>query len=206
MNSPKPKSMLVTSEMMQEAGIIPELFTGGACNIQSYTGPIRNPGRDWLAAWLDEKGVSYFDPQIHPSTHGREYVWGIDGPQEKRARERAKLRIYEITAETISAITMLEIMDDARAGRTSIVWYNGGKIFAPLGIGDHDQLKKNEALKRNVGNMVYSHLLAYINAGRQLRDEIRMMLADCLCVVFVNSADELKSAISYFLSKLKQDY
>jgi hypothetical protein len=50
----KPTSMLITSEMMQQ-GAMPQLFTGGACNIQDVTGPIRNPGRDPLATWLDEK-------------------------------------------------------------------------------------------------------------------------------------------------------
>lgn len=127
----KPKSRLITSEMMQK-GEIPLLFTGGACNIQDVSGPVRNPGRDPLAHWLDEQGWSYFDPQIHPSTHGREYVWGIDGPQEKRARDEAKLRIYEITATTISAVTMLEIMDDARRNLKSVVWFNEGKISRRL--------------------------------------------------------------------------
>ncbi|HZM24741.1 MAG TPA: hypothetical protein VFC02_23530, partial [Anaerolineales bacterium] len=89
------KSLLITSEMM-EAGEMPLLFVGGASNIQSPSGPVRNPGRDTLARWLDHQGWSYFDPQIHPSTHGRDYIWGIDGPQEKRARELAKLRVYEI--------------------------------------------------------------------------------------------------------------
>ena len=53
------KSMLVTSEMMQ-AGIAPLLFTGGASNIQGPTGPIRNPGRDPLAKWLDENDNANF--------------------------------------------------------------------------------------------------------------------------------------------------
>lgn len=193
------KSMLVTSEMMQ-AGIAPLLFTGGASNIQGPSGPIRNPGRDPLAKWLDEKGWSYFDPQIHPSTHGRDYIWGIDGPQEKKAREKAKLRVYEITATTIAAVTMLEIMDDARRGRKSIVWFNGGKTFAPIGLGDRDEIKKNEELRQEVGEMVYSHLVAYVNAGRQLRYELMLMLADCPHIIFANSFDELKAAIFYLVS------
>ena len=195
-----PKSLLVTSEMMKE-GVTPLLFTGGACNIQDVSGPIRNPGRDPLARWLDEQGWSYFDPQIHPSTHGRDYVWGIDGPQEKKAREQARLRIYELTATTIAAVTMLEIMDDARVGRTSIVWFNGGKTFAPIGLGDRDQIRENHLLRRRVGEMVYTHLVAYVNAGRQLRNELPLMLADCAWIVFVNSFDELKAAITYLLSE-----
>jgi len=198
MSNLKPKSMLITSEMMQE-GVIPQLFTGGACNIQDLSGPIRNPGRDPLAAWLDEQKISYFDPQIHPITHGRDYIWGIDGHQEKKAREQAKLRVYEITATTIAAITMLEVMDDARLGRVSIVWFNGGKSFAPIGLGDRDQIRRNEPFKQTVGNMAYSHLVAYVIAGCQLRDELLLMLANCPKTVFVNSLDELKMVIAHLI-------
>lgn len=195
---PNSNSKLITSEMMQN-GEKPLLFTGGACNIQDVSGPMRNPGRDPLAAWLDEQGWSYFDPQIHPSTHGRDYVWGIDGPQEKRAREDAKLRIYEITTTTISAVTMLEIMDDARRNLKSIVWFNGGNNFAPIGLGDRDALLNNHTLRQHVGEMIYSHLRAYIDAGRQLRNELLLMLADCPSIVVVNSFDELKTVIDYLL-------
>lgn len=196
-----PKSMLVTSEMMQE-GVTPLLFTGGASNIQDTDGPIRNPGRDPLAAWLDEQGWSYFEPQIHPSTHGREYVWGIDGPQEKRAREIAKLRVYEITATTIAAVTMFEIMDDARQGRYSIVWFNEGRTFAPIGLGNRNEIKNNKNLQLKIGNTAYYHLVAYVSAGSQLRDELTLMLNDCQHIVFVNSLDELKTTIAYLLKKL----
>lgn len=196
-----PKSMLVTSEMMQE-GVTPLLFTGGASNIQDTDGPIRNPGRDPLAAWLDEQGWSYFEPQIHPSTHGREYVWGIDGPQEKRAREIAKLRVYEITATTIAAVTMFEIMDDARQGRYSIVWFNEGRTFAPIGLGNRNEIKNNKNLQLKIGNTAYYHLVAYVSAGSQLRDELTLMLNDCQHIVFVNSLDELRTTIAYLLKKL----
>jgi hypothetical protein len=39
------KSLLITSEAMQ-AGKKPLLFIGGASNIQSPSGPVRNQGRD----------------------------------------------------------------------------------------------------------------------------------------------------------------
>lgn len=201
MDRNRTKSMLVTSEMMQK-GKIPLLFTGGACNIQSLTGPIRNPGRDPLTAWLDAQGWSYYDPQIHPSTHGREYVWGIDGPEEKRARKLAQLRVYEITADTIAAVSVMEIMDDARVGRHSIVWFNGGQTFAPPGLGDLDQLVKNKALQQQIGEMAYQHLLAYLKAGRQIRHELPLMLAECPHIVFVNSFDELQKAITILIPKL----
>lgn len=192
---PKVPSKLVTSEKMQ-AGATPLLFTGGACNIQDVSGPVRNPGRDPLAAWLDQKGWSYFDPQIHPVTHGREYAWEKDGPQEKRARELARLRVYEITATTISAVAMLEIMDDARRGWQSIVWFNGGENFAPIGLGDYRQLSADKELERNIGKTAYSHLLAYVNAGRHIRLEVPKMLTDCPHISFVFNLKDLKKAIS----------
>jgi len=194
----EPKSMLVTSEMMRE-GEKPVLFTGGACNIQQVSGPIRNPGRDPLARWLDRKGWSYFDPQIHPSTHGREYAWEIDGPQEKFAREKARLRVYEITPSTIASVAMLEIMDDARWGRTSIVWFHGGRSFSPIGLGDRDALRENESLRIEVGEMAYHHLVAYVSAGSQLRKELTQMLRGCPHIVFVDSFDELRREISRLL-------
>lgn len=187
-------SRLITSEMMQ-AGQKPTLFIGGACNIQTAEGPMRNPGRDPLASWLDELGLSYFDPQIHPTTHGRDYIWEIDGPREKQAREEAKLRVYEITATTIAAISMMEIMDDARHGRVAVVWFNEGRTFAPLGLGSRDEFKNNDPLRQKVGETAYSHLLAYINAGRQMRGEIVTLLADSPHIIFVDSLDEVKTTI-----------
>ena len=195
---PKNQSKLVTSEMMQE-GVKPLLFTGGACNIQDTSGPVRNPGRDPLAAWLNQKGWSYFDPQIHPTTHGRGYEWEKDGPQEKRARELARLRVYEITATTISAVAMLEIMDDARLGRDSIVWFNGGEDFAPIGLGNYEKLSADKELAQKIGETAHSHLLAYVNAGRHIRLEVPKMLADCPYISIVYSLEDLKKAISAIL-------
>ena len=195
------KSLLVTSEMMQ-AGDMPLLFVGGASNIQTITGPIRNPGRDPLARWLDEQGWSYFDPQIHYATHGRDYIWGIDGPQEKIAREITKLRVYEINPYTIAAVSVMEVMDDARLGRNSIVWYNGGRIFAPLGLGDRDELRNNHELRERIGDMAYWHLDAYVNAGRHIRIELPKMLEGCKNIIFVESFDEVKSVITILMKKL----
>ena len=195
------KSLLITSEMMQE-GKMPVLFIGGASNIQSPHGPIRNIGRDSLAKWLDHQGWTYFDPQIHPSTHGREYIWGIDGPQEKRARELVKLRVYEISPYTIAAVSIMEIMDDARRGRISIVWYHGGRRFSPQGLGDRDELRNNQQLRQRIGEMAYWHLDAYINAGRHIRIELPKMLEDCQNIIFVDSFDEVKTVITTLLKKL----
>jgi hypothetical protein len=192
------KPLLVTSEMMNE-GVSPLLFTGGACNIQAPDGPVRNPGRDRLAVWLDEQAYSYFDPQIHPTTHGRAYQWELDGPNEKLARETAKLRIYEVTATTIGAVSMMEIMDDARHGRKSIVWFHGGRSFAPIGLGNRDELRDNSELRQQVGELAFSHLLAYVNAGRLIRNELTIMMADCPHIIMVDNYEEVKEAITHLL-------
>lgn len=195
------ESLLVTSEMMQ-AGEMPLLFIGGASNIQTPTGPTRNTGRDQLARWLNEQGWSYFDPQIHLSTHGRDYIWGIDGPQEKIAREAAKLRVYEINPFTIAAVSIMEVMDDARLGRISIVWYHGGRIFTPPGLGSRDDLRGNQELRQQIGETAYWHLDAYINAGRHIRIELPKMLEGVKNIVFLESFDEVKTAITIILRRL----
>lgn len=194
-------SHLVTSEMMQ-AGEIPLLFIGGASNIQTPEGPVRNTGRDQLSRWLDNRGWSYFDPQIHPSTHGRDYIWGIDGPQEKKARELAKLRLYEINPFTIAAVSIMEVMDDARRKRVSVVWYNGGRLFKPHGIGDRDELRNNESFRQQIGETAYWHLDAYVNAGRHIRVELYKMLQDSENIVIAESFDEVKSVLTVLMERL----
>ena len=191
----EPKSMLVTSEMMQ-AGIAPLLFTGGASNIQGPTGPMRNPGPGSTGegGLMKRAGPISIPKFIHRLMDA---IISGESMDHKRRRpgKKAKLRVYEITATTIAAVTMLEIMDDARRGRKSIVWFNEGKTFAPIGLGDRDEIMKNAELRQEVGEMVYSHLVAYVNAGRQLRYELTLMLADCSHIIFANSFDELKAAI-----------
>jgi hypothetical protein len=125
---------------------------------------------------------------------------GIDGPQEKRAREMAKLRVYELNPFTITAVSIMEIMDDARRQRLSVVWYNGGRLFEPPG--DCDDLRSNEKLRDQIGDMAYWHLDAYINPGRHIRIELPKLLEDCLNIVFVESFDEAKSAVAVLAKKL----
>lgn len=191
----EPETTLVTSEMMKE-GNRPLLFTGGACNIQGPDGAVRNPGRDRLARWLEERGWSYFDPQIHPSTHGRDYVFELDGPQESVARANACLRVYEILPTNIGAISILEVMDDARRGRESVVWFHGGRDFEPNELGERDVLKANDELRRRVGGLVFHHLVAHADAGRQMRCYLTVMLEDCPLITFVDSFEELKYALN----------
>ena len=53
-----------------------QVFSGGACNIRDDQGRLlRNQERDAINDWLTEQGIKFFDPQIHPDTHGEEYVY-----------------------------------------------------------------------------------------------------------------------------------
>lgn len=93
---------------------------------------------------------------------------------------------------------MLEILEDAWRGRQSVVWINGGHDFAPPGLGDLEQLNQNVDLRHQIGEGIYYHLLAYVNAGRQIRRELRLMLADSTRIRWVSSLEELKSAVAKF--------
>ncbi len=190
--------MLVTSEMLLD-GHEPLLFLGGACNVQGPEGPERNPGRDPLARWLDERGWSYFDPQIHPSTHGRGYAFEIDGRQEGRARAVARLRLYEILPVTHGSVTMLEVLDDARRGRDSVVWFHGGREFVPTGLGDLPRLRRDTELRERLGEQLFHHLVAYVGSGRHLRRHMEVMVGDSPHVVLVDSLSEVKRQVEAFL-------
>ena len=186
-----PKEMLVTSEQFKE-GRMPDVFLGGACSMVTAKGHERNPGRDPAADWLDQQKLSYFDPQIHPDTHGRDYIYELDGPVEKAARALARLRIYEITPWSLASVTMFEILDDVRRGRVSLVWFNGGEDYAPFGIGSTDDVRTDEDLEDRMGNPAHAHLVGILKAGRRMRKELQAMTADYPKLMFVRSLDELK--------------
>ena len=90
-----------------------KVFSGGACNYLDDRGVLqRNPVRDLVNDHLTEEGVFFFDPQIHPETHGVEYDFAIHGPLEVAARQAAKINLYEISPYTLGGITSLEIASD----------------------------------------------------------------------------------------------
>ena len=183
------------------AGKKPSVCLAGACTIQTAAGGVRNVGRDELAAWLDDQKVGYFEVQIHQDTHGRGYDWGLDGPNEKKARSEAKLRVYELRPDVLSVVTAMEILDDARRGRQSIVWFHdGGETFAPHGLGDRDQLKADSATwTESAGQLAYQHLYAYVNGGRALRNELKAMLADAPTIHFVTGDNAAVQRLIYAL-------
>ena len=184
---------LVTSEDLY-AGKRVDLFLGGACNLRRAEGLMRNTGRDELEAWLDSQGWTYYDPQIHPSTHGREYDWARDSEAEKQARAMASLRVYEIIPETLGATTMLEIFDDAVRQRPSVVWLDGAG-FTLSDLGQAATFKADEAQRSHLGPVIHGHLLDLLKTGERLRKELRRMLADNPHIRFADSLDQVKSII-----------
>lgn len=188
----KPNWRVTTSEMMQ-MGVIPQVTLGGACGIVCSSGIIRNTGRDLLGETLSLKGISFFEVQIAPSTHGREYNWELDAPNEKKARQLSVVRVYEIRPDTLAGVTHEEIMDDHANGRRSIVWFHG-EGFSPIGLGSSKALKENKAVKALVGELYFDQLLAFVKAGEQMRVELELMLKDSQWITFVHGDEDVVEA------------
>lgn len=186
------------------------VFSGGAGNIITGGGEtVRNSGRDQFNTWLDTEGIPFFDPQIHPITHGRSYDWNVDGPSEKAARAAASVLVYQIGDDTIAAVTALEVMKDAMAGRPVVVWFSGllsekrKPTFTPKGV------RLSPTARTMFGNhkasqppAVAAHLNAYEKAGNQLRAELVALLADHSNVVFVTDLKEAKRVVASLVDKV----
>jgi hypothetical protein len=168
-----------------------DVFLGGASSISTKDGPIRNPGRDRLWQWLSDAGLTYFDPQIHLTTHKRDYDQKIDGPKEKLARRIAKLRVYEIIPETMAPITFFELLDDVRKRRRSIAWIHGPFRYIPTGTGSIDDLKQNTALQKSVDPAIYYQLMEGVKGGNRMRDELPQMIGRSKHSTFVEADDTL---------------
>lgn len=128
-----------------------QVFSGGACNILNEAGELlRNKERDSINDWLTERGVVFFDPQIHPDTHGEEYDFAKHHPLEMAARLFAKINLYEVSPRTFGGITSMEVAydrfhslepmviyySDGDANRDSIPAHSdtGHPLFVPDGI------------------------------------------------------------------------
>ena len=83
------------------------------------------------------------------------------------------------------------------------MWFNEGKTFAPIGLGDRDTLQKNEDLRQQIGDTAHSHLVAYVKAGNQIRNELPLMLADCPSIIFVDSFEDLKATVAYVIGSIQ---
>lgn len=127
------------------------VFSGGSCNIRDLQGNLlRNQERDHINDWLTEKGIRFYDPQIHPDTHGREYKFEIDHILEIEARKQSLVSLYEISPRTFGAAASLEIaIDEYAKDHATIIFFSDGKdgvdiipehnkegypLFVPYGI------------------------------------------------------------------------
>ncbi len=121
------KEWSVTQEMASVH--LTRVFSGGACNILNDAGELlRNTERDTINDWITEQGIQFFDPQIHPDTHGCEYDYNIHNRLEKSARKAAKINLYEVSPRTFGGITSLEIASDHfRWQEPTIIYFSDGE-------------------------------------------------------------------------------
>lgn len=146
----------VTSEMKRVH--LTQVFSGGACNIMNENGMLsRNTERDRINDWITEQKFIFFDPQIHPDTHGVDYDYVVHHPLEIAARTAARVNLYEISPYTFGGITSLEIaVDHLQRREPTIIYYSDGEpnqdnlpphsksgspLFRPRGINTNPQAR-----------------------------------------------------------------
>ncbi|GAB1421473.1 hypothetical protein MASR2M15_16380 [Anaerolineales bacterium] len=154
------------------------IFSGGACNVLNEQGQLlRNIERDPINDWLTEKNIPFFDPQIHPDTHGQEYDYLVHHPLEVAARDYASINLYELSPRTFGAITSLEIaVDQFQFNEPMIIYFSDGEegedripehsktgypLFRPRGIESSPQAMQahyQEFIKN--GNNVRKYLMS----------------------------------------------
>lgn len=185
---------LVTSEMMA-VGSVPKLVFCGACNIIGVNGtPYRNNGRDEVIFWAEEAGISFAEVQIHQSTHGRGYVYEIDGKHEQAAREQALLRVYEIRPEVPGINTFMELLQDAALSRPGIIWIreNGMNFKHPI-AGGKKEIRENEELKAAMPPAHYGLYLQLVSQAdlqrKMVRDFLRGEMDERNRFITVESSD-----------------
>lgn len=167
------KRWSVTEELLRVH--LTQVFSGGACNIIDAQGKLtRNYERDRINDWITEQGIVFFDPQIHPDTHGYEYDYLKHHPLEIAARQAAKVNLYEISPHTFGGITALEIaIDHIQRREPTVIYYsdgdpnkdqfpphrNGNPLFEPLGIHTSETARKAHYREfRKIG----THMRRYI--------------------------------------------
>lgn len=155
-----------------EKAHLTQVFSGGACNILDEQGRLlRNTERDPINDWLTSQKVIFFDPQIHPDSHGVEYDYVVHHPLEVAARKAATINLYEVSPHTFGGITSLEIASDHfRWQEPTVIYYSDGDpdkdeipahsrkghpLFTPRGIYSNDEAMRahyREFIK-NANNM-----------------------------------------------------
>lgn len=111
-----------------------QVFSGGACNIRDAKGQLlRNEERDSINDWLTEQGITFYDPQIHPDTHGREYDFAIDYPMEAAARAAADIHLYEVSPLTMGGATAMEIgLNERQNNAATIIFFSDGRYYKDM--------------------------------------------------------------------------
>jgi len=156
-----------------------QVFSGGACNILNGKGELlRNKERDPINDWLTEQDIYFFDPQIHPDTHGTEYNYAVHSKIEIAARDAAKINLYEVSPRTFGGITSFEIAaDHFRFHEPMVIYYSDGKdgqdtipvhstkghpLFAPMGM-ENDETAMRAHYKEFIknGNNVRKYLMTF---------------------------------------------
>jgi hypothetical protein len=138
-----------------------QVFSGGACNIRDGQGRLlRNRERDGINDWLTEQNVLFYDPQIHPDTHGREYEYEVDSRLEVATRKASRINLFEISPRTLCGVTSVELaVDKFEMHHPTVIFFSDGNdhkdvipkhskdgypLFVPYGIGEDE----NEDAKR----------------------------------------------------------
>jgi len=182
-------------QSLDEIGKV-QVFSGGASNIVDAEGKlVRNVERDEINNWLTKQGLHFYDPQIHPSTHGREYDYEVDHKLEVACRRESLINIYEMSPRTFGGVTSMEIaIDEFRFEQPTIIFFSDGKqnrdvipvhskegypLFEPYGIG------KNEAATR-------THYKEMIKNANRMRKYLMLFAVElqALSVTFGKEAYE----------------
>ena len=169
------------------------VFSGGACNVIDKEGNnVRNTERDQLNTWLNDQNIPFFDPQIHPDTHGREYDWDIDGPAEKSARDNADVTIYQIGNDTQAVSTCLEVIRDAGENKNVILLLTGN--FDTKG----NPIFEPEVEIPDDGSTISVHLKQYVDNGNKGRKNILAFVKNDPNVTICITLQEVQAAISNY--------
>ncbi|HEX2621580.1 MAG TPA: hypothetical protein VHL11_15585 [Phototrophicaceae bacterium] len=150
-----------------------QVFSGGACNILDSDGNLlRNQERDQINNWLTGHNIRFFDPQIHPDTHGIDYNYEIHHPLELAARRAARINLYEVSPRSFGGISSFEIAaDHFRSHEPIVIYYSDGDhtqdrlpdysskghpLFVPDGLSKSDQAR-------------HAHYREFIKNGNHIR-------------------------------------
>lgn len=156
-----------------------QIFSGGACNILDSDGQLlRNTERDPINEWLTDLDLWFFDPQIHPDTHGEEYNYRKHHPLELAARQAAGINLYEVSPRTFGGITSFEIASDHfREHEPMVIYFSDGNknrdvipahsdrghpLFVPFGI-EYSQKAKDAHYREFIknGNNMRKYLMSF---------------------------------------------